>query len=199
MMRRLMGLLAAAAVVGVGASAGTFNTLPQRQIPPGSLKPICKPDPAVISITLAKQPLPAGMHRVGMITLTYLVKNLGSQWHDDGGRAGKATLTTQNGTGTVNSVGLAFPRDAGPGAVMLSPPPYRVPGSFGADEFVGYIDVSLAYDPDDASDGNPCNDDNNVRNNTFRISGAALTDFLTGTPLTRTFANPQAGSLIIRP
>jgi hypothetical protein len=146
----------------------------------------CRPDPAIVSITLTKLG-PTHPGRATEITISYVVRNLGTQWHDTSGRAGMAILTVQDGSGRTNTAQQYFPRDTAPGAIMISSMPYRSITNFGSDEFVGYVAVSLRYDPDDSTDGNPCNDDNNMGNNEFRISGSNLTGFMFGSASSRTF------------
>jgi len=183
----------AVSALAVGAfAAGGFPALPQSARPnigPAPNGPVlrCMPDPAIVGVTLAKAGYrPGHLDQPTLITVSFLVKNLGTQWHDNG-NAGAAVITVQNASGTGFGDRQYFPRDAPSGAVMVSYYPHRISANFGSDEFVGYIDVALQYDPDDAGDGNPCNDDRNVANNHVRIGGNALAGFLHGAATTQTY------------
>ena len=146
----------------------------------------CRPDPGIVSITLSKLG-PTHPGRANEITISYIVRNFGTQWRDTSGKAGMAILTVQDGSGHTNTGQQYLPRDAAPSAIMISSMPYRTLSNFGSDEFVGYVAVSLRYDPDDSRDGNPCNDDNNIGNNELRIGGSDLTSFLFGSASSKTF------------
>ena len=185
-------VLAVIAAVGVPAHAAGASMTPFQR--PGHLintpsnNPMlqCRPDPGIVSITLTKLG-PSHPGRATEITISYVVRNFGTQWHDASGKAGMAILTVQDGSGRTNTAQQYFPRDAAPGAIMISSKPYRSISNFGSDEFVGYVAVSLRYDPDDSSDGNPCNDDNNLGNNELRIGDGDLTGFMLGAASSRTF------------
>ena len=189
---RVAVVLAAIAAVGVPAdAAGNSNTPFQRSVPvirtPSNIPMLqCRPDPGIVSITLNKLG-PTHPGRANEITISYTVRNFGTQWRDTSGKAGMALLTVQDGSGHSNTAQQYFPRDAAPGAIMIASMPYRTFSNFGSDEFVGFVAVSLRYDPDDSSDGNPCNDDNNIANNEFRIGGSNLTSFLFGSVSSKTF------------
>lgn len=183
-LRAALALAAVAAVTVPAFAAGLPFQRPVTRTPVPL--PQCRPDPGIVSLTVKKlgPPVPG---RTNEIVVSYIVRNFGTQWHDVSGRAGMAILTIQDGTGRTSTAQQYFPRDAAPGAIMVSSMGYRFFANFGSDEFVGHIALSLRYDPDDAGDGNPCNNDNSLGNNELRIGGSELTGFMSGAAPSRTF------------
>lgn len=189
MMKRVMTILVSAAALTalcLSADAVGTVTVQQRQIPNVSHIPLlCMPDPGIVGVTLTK--IMGANHKPAYVQIAYVVKNFGTQWQDDEGVAGGVYITVNDATHQTYSAHQNFPKRAAPGAIMVAFVTPRIANTFGSDEFVGSIDVTLSYNPDDNLDGNPCNDDNNPKNNAVHIDNNALLHFLWGQANTQTF------------
>jgi len=193
MITRVLAALASAAIVTLSMSAGTTPVV--RTLSPEMLKALkdkgrilmCAPDPAIESVTLTKLFVPGHPERPTGVTVSYVVRNKGLRWNDPAGAIGGVYFTTHNATRDTFSIHQNLPVAAAPGAVMVSYTSPTIGPDFGADEFVGFVDVRLLYNPDDNLDGNPCNDDQNANNNVVRIEDGALTGFLFGHDVSKTF------------
>jgi hypothetical protein len=140
----------------------------------------CKVDPAVRSLTLTKV---GGDKR--RIQATIEVVNLGPDSWRSGVRQQTVTLTLRNGnTGAVYTRSFPLPATAARGAVMLRHTTPVLNDPFDTFEFAGTADVSIAYDPDIAIDGNNCNDDTNPGNNGKRLVTSDIQAFLGNTTIT---------------
>lgn len=157
--------------------------IPTRPSGGATIGSACRVDPAFRSIVLTK-------NRSGSrISLRILVVNRGtSAWASAPGQAVVNWQLRNGSSGQVQGGSANLATAAGPGAVMMnySTPNYTQP--FDTFEFSGTVTASIVYDPDIAIDGNRCNDDRNMANNTVTLSSDQIQSFLAGTSLTRTFS-----------
>lgn len=141
---------------------------------------VCKVDPAVRAITLTKV---GGNKR--RIQATIEVVNLGPDTWRSGPRQQTVTLTLRNGnTGGVYTRSFPLRSPAARGAVMLRHTTPVLNDPFDTFEFAGTAEVSIAYDPDIAIDGNKCNDDANSGNNGKKLVTSDIQAFLGNTTIT---------------
>lgn len=151
-------------------------------IPPGGFMTACRVDPAISRVTLFKTSTGSS------IRLAVEVINRGtSTWTAGANQALVNWQLRNNNTGQVQGSSRALATSARAGARMLSysTPYYR--NAFDTFEFGGNVTVSIAYDPDIAIDGNRCNDDANIANNTVTISNEQVAAFLGGRSSSQTF------------
>ena len=133
----------------------------------------CRVDPAITRIVLRKNGAP------DRVQVSVVVTNRGSSaWIANTGQA-VVTWQVRNGnTGQVQGGSANLNRTARAGAVMLSNTSPVYSNAFDTFEFSGTVTASLAYDPDIAIDGNSCNDDINMGNNTRTITSAQISAFM---------------------
>lgn len=184
--------LAALALTGaaVTAQAQERPRLPPEgvrpQVPPGTadrlqdrlhdrLRPpvACRVDPAITRVTLRKNGAP---NRV-QVSIEVINRGPGT-WSSSRGQA-VANWEVRNGsTGRVQSGSDNLATSARAGGRLLSRTSPVYSDAFDTFEFSGSVTVRLAYDPDIAIDGNACNDDTNMSNNTVTITPAQVSAFM---------------------
>lgn len=142
---------------------------------------LCIVDPAVTAVTVTK--LGGDQYRVA-----YEVANRGRSAWRSGANQQTVVLTTRNGSsGRAFSDVQSLTGAAGGRASMGRFSSPAIADAFDDFEFGGLVEVSIAYDPDIAIDGNRCNDDSNSGNNTLAVEGEALMAFLKSRAISRTF------------
>lgn len=180
--------------VGFSASAQSNPNIQPMQnhqgpnLPPGyqAKLQICRPDPAIVSVTLTKGPTRRD------VQVSYTIANVGtSQWRSTPSQQHVA-LTVHNANAPTNrsytSVQLPGFMSA-PGAVMLSFTTPMITNAFDDSEFGGYLDLSIDYQPSVWTDDHdfPCNNDANLANNHFRLEGIGILDFVKGPLRSKTY------------
>jgi len=191
-------ICAAACLIGTIAQAQSYRLpenarpLPERSLPGSAGLPdprgyaprpvACDVDPRVASVTLTKGARP------GQVSVSYEVINAGRGAWASGPRQQNVSLVARNNnTGREFRNRQALTVSAGAGATMLRYTSPMISNAFDDFEFGGEVTVAIIYDPDITIDGNPCNDDRNSGNNTFRITYSDIIAFSRGTASTRTW------------
>lgn len=142
---------------------------------------LCSVDPAVTAVTITK--LGRNQYRVA-----YEIANRGRSAWRSGSNQQNVLLTTRNGSsGRTFSDVQSLTGSAGARSTMARYSSPAISDALDDFEFGGLVEVSIAYDPDIAIDGNRCNDDSNSGNNTLAVEGEALMAFLKSRATSRTF------------
>ena len=190
MFRTITSVISVAATVSIAASAMAAPPLPPSGIRPGpsittpKIIPsvVCNVDPAVASITLTKG------GRRGQVQVTYEIVNRGrSAWRSGANQQGVHLRAVNGNTGGVFADDRVLTGSAAAGASMLRVTTRMIENAFDDFEFGGHVELAITYDPDIFIDGNKCNDDANMANNTFRVENGDILAFMKGTARTRTF------------
>ncbi|MGH6683695.1 MAG: hypothetical protein ACRECA_07190, partial [Pseudolabrys sp.] len=147
------------------AAAGTLPDIakplphvgPQIQpgLPGGTIPTVCRPDPAVTSITVTKTATP------GQVQVSYVITNMGTQWRSGANQQNVTLQIHNNNTNRTVTDTKLLPATAATGAVMFSFAVLPPAGALDDTEFGSWIDLRIVYDPDITLDSNPCNDDVN--------------------------------------
>ncbi len=154
--------LAAIGAFGSVALAGPSIPLPgpfPRPLP----QPAACPDPGIASLRVTDVRFRDG--RVPVMTIEVKVRNMGRA--DYVSRRGQQSVMVDNGNGRRL---LARHRFTSLGAGRWFS--FRFRHEFIGGEFVAPIRARLSYDPDIRIDGNPRNDDCNLRNNSLTLTPA---------------------------
>lgn len=183
------------AFVGAASLIAAGGALAQVQRPPGAppIEPAptvplgtpmltCNVDLDVTSVTLTKTSTP------GAVRVTYEIHNVGRSAFASSAGQQQATLAVRNNnTGNVVTRTRALGTRAAAGARLARVSTSTIANAFDTHEFAGTVDVSIAFDPDIAIDGNACNDDANAANNRLTITTEQVWAFISGSASSQVF------------
>jgi len=180
----------AATLMAGGAVAqiqGPQGPITQPRLPPGTTTPQitapCRVDLAITSITLTK------LSRPGYARVDFEVVNLGpSAWNSGANQQLANLVVHNNNTGADYTLSVPFggrriARNERAALVRST----TIANAWDTHEFGGTVSASLAFGPDNAIDGNTCNDDTNAANNTFNLTTEQVWAFVASARTTQTF------------
>jgi hypothetical protein len=190
MFKTIVSVASVIATVSVAASAmagpmSSRTITPVLKLPEGR-PPVavftCDVDPAIASVTLTKGARP------GQVRVSYEVVNTGAlAWRSGSGQQVATLNVVNSATGALRAFHRTLPTAAAPGATMAAVTTPTMAAPFDHTEFGGTVEVSIVYDPDIAIDGNICNDDQNLDNNSIRLSAETVLAFLSGPASSQTY------------
>lgn len=188
MFRTIISVASVIATVSIAASAmaGPFGPAPFKPVQPlprpDGLVIGCPVDPAIASVTLTKGARP------GQVRVSYAVVNNGaSAWRSGAGQQIATLNVVNSATGAARTFHRSLPTAAAAGASMAAVTTPMMAAPFDHTEFGGTVEVSIVYDPDIPIDGNRCNDDSNLDNNSVHLSAETVLAFLSGAATSQTY------------